>query len=282
MAFDLDKALHFITSNGNGFQKNYLKSLFGNPNLEDTLEYLSKFQNSDGGWIGLDTDYIGKASSITCTMIALGKFERLQLSSGNLIDSTIAYLKKEQKQRGLWDESIGVLESQPPDWYYPKTSKNQVWFTNGILRYVISRKPQEQEMISKARGFLRSYWEEKGFPGYEHNNWMGIVGFYSSEEPMDHDIYKKCMENVRNRIHEYDFSDVNWALESLMSLKFPKTDPIVIEGIEILKSAQAEDGGFITEYGDLHRVDTTIDALDTFAFYGVIPRSIELASSEWI
>lgn len=276
MAVDLEKAVQFVSINGNSFQKNYLKSLFGDINLEETLRELAHFQNADGGWIQLDTDYTGNLSSITCTMIGMGKLERLKVNTGSILDATITYLKKTQKPKGMWDESIGILDFQPPAWYYPKSTKNQIWFTNGILRYIVSVKPNEHEMITKARGYLRGFWDGSSFPSYDHNNWMGIVSFYNSEEPVDSSIWQGCMDNLRRDIRRYDLSDVNWVLESCCFLSIPRTEPVIAEGLERLIDGQAEDGGFATEYGESHRVDTTIEALDTLANYRIVPRYIDL------
>ncbi len=271
MPIHLKKAIQFVNNNGNSFQTNYLKSLLGGTNLKETLQGLAQFQNEDGGWIGLDSDYTGNVSSITCTMLGLGKLERLRVDSGSLIHSTIAYLKRTQKARGMWDETPDILDFCPPSWYYPKSTKNQIWFTNGILRYIVSRKPEEHDMIARARDYLRSFWDGNGFPGYDHNNWMGIVSFYNSNETLDREIWLTCLENVRKNIHKYDLADINWVLESLAFIKLQQNEPAAEKGLKLLMDGQASDGGFNTEYGKEHRVDTTIEALDMLAKYQVIP-----------
>ncbi|HEX2925151.1 MAG TPA: prenyltransferase/squalene oxidase repeat-containing protein [Ruminiclostridium sp.] len=280
MATHLEKAIQFVNNNGDSFQKNYFASLFGADNLQVTLEKLSEYQNPDGGWIRIDPDYQGTVSSITCTMGGFGKLERLNVEKSELINRSIAYLRQVQKATGMWDEPDEIISFNPPRWYFPRISDNRIWFTNGMLRYVISRKPEEKEMISNARQYLRPFWGGSSFPGYDHNNWMGIVSFSNSDCETDMDIYQGCLKNLRRDIRNYDLADVVWTLESCYFLKLPVDEEVVSAGIELLLSGQSEDGGFGTEYGEFQRADVTIEALDSLANYGVVPRRIDIFSGE--
>lgn len=276
MSVDIEKAFKFIEINGDEFQKNFLKCLFGENNLSNTLEELSKYQNSDGGWIKIDPDYIGTVSSITCTMAGFGKLERLKVAKSIIIDTSIDYLKKVQKPSGMWDEPTDIINFNIPRWYYPRIQNNQIWFTNGMLRYVISRGPEEQEMIKKARKYLRAFWNGHGFPGYQHNNWMGIVSFFNGDEDVDEGIYQGCLKNLRNNVEEYDLADIAWTLESCHFIGLTQDEAVVTKCLELLSSGQMDDGGFGTEYGSFQRADVTIEALDSLADYGLLPRRFTL------
>ena len=238
------------------------------------MEKLAEYQNADGGWVKIDPDYEGTVSSITCTMGGFGKLERLKVDKSSLIDCSVSYLKQVQKSNGMWDEPDSIIDFNPPRWYYPRITNNRIWFTNGMLRYVISRKPEEHEMISKAREYLRTFWDGNRFPGYEHNNWMGIVSFFNGDKPVDKEIFHGCLDNLRKEIQEYDLADVVWTLESCYFIKMPSTEKTVEKGIDLLLAGQAEDGGFGTGYGEFQRADVTIEALDTLANFGIIPRFI--------
>lgn len=280
MAINVEKAIQFVETNGDRFQKNYIRSLFGVNNLAMTLAELAKYQNPDGGWVRIDPDYEGTVSSITCTMGGFGKMERLQVQTCNLIDSSITYLKAVQKPSGMWDEPDAIIDFRPPRWYYPRLLNNRIWFTNGMLRYVISRAPKEEEMIRKARAYLRQFWDGTTFPGYEHNNWMGIVSFWNTGEPEDQKIWQGCLENLRRDIQNYDLADVVWTLESCAFLNLPKEEAVVAAALELLQAGQAGDGGFGTGYGEFQRADVTIEALDSLAHYGVIPRQLDFHCEE--
>lgn len=276
MNIKVESAIKFIFKYGNKFQKAYTACLFGKNNLPETLSLLEKYQNKDGGWFGLDPDYKGRRSSITCTMLALAKYERLNITDCEGILKTGEYLKNMQKKEGFWDESPGLLLYTIPPWYYPRLLKNQIWFTIGILRYLVSRKPEETEIINAARAYLRKYWKNGAFPGYEHPNWMGIVSFSNSKIKEDQMIYEGCLKNLEENIDNYDIADVAWTLESYVFLKLPKNSLGVSKAIEILGNGQREDGGFGTIYGQIQRVDVTIEALDSLAAYGEVPRSLNL------
>lgn len=280
MSVNVEKAVQFINNHGNNFQLNYFRSLFGANNLGVTLQKLGEYQNTDGGWIQVDPDYTGNISSVLCTMAAFGKFERLKIEDSNLIDSSISYLEGVQKSTGAWDESDQIIDFDPPYWYYPRITNNRIWFTNSMLRYIVSRRPKEKEMIMNARNYIRPFWNGQKIQGYDHNNWMGIVSFYNGDNQIDHEIWNGCMENIRRQIRGYDLADVVWTLESCYFLNLTQTEEVVATGIELLLSGQGEDGGFCTQYGALQRADVTIEALDTLANYGVIPRGQDILSGE--
>lgn len=271
MFLRINEAVKFINTFGNEFQKKYYRSLFGNYNIDQTIMYLEKFQNADGGWFQIDPDYKGTVSSITCTMTAFGKLERLNIMKSPLIDKSMQYLQKNQKWDGLWDEPVEILDFDPPYWYYPRIKENQIWFTNGMLRYVISRCPDE-DMIKRAKNYLKSFWLGDRFPGYDHNDWMGIVSFFNSEDPSEKLIWENCLNNLNKNISRYDLADVIWTLESCYFIGLSKNEPIVKKALKILREGQLDDGGFGTGYGEFQRVDVTIEALDSLANYGIIPR----------
>lgn len=272
MHINVDKAIQFVELNGNAFQKNFLKCVLGGDYLEDALKELAYYQNPDGGWIRLDPDYVGDISSITCTMAAFSRIERLNVKSCSLIDTTMNYLNMVQKKNGMWDEPRKIVTFDIPKWYCPQIKENQIWFTNGTLRYIISRKSEEIEVIKKARSYLRTFWDGQKFPGYEHNNWMGIVSFANSNDENDEEIYKGCLKNLRENMSTYDLADILWALESCALLKLPDTEEAVQIAIENIIKGQLDDGSFATAYGDEQKVDLAIEALDSLANYGVIVR----------
>lgn len=272
MHLRIHEAVKFIQTFGDEFQKNYYSSLFGNSNIDKTLMHLGKFQNEDGGWFQIDPDYKGTVSSITCTMAAFGKLERLNIRESPLIEKSKLFLQKNQKKNGLWDEPVEILNFDPPHWYYPRINENQIWFTNGMLRYVISRCPEEEDMIKSAREYLKLFWLGNRFPGYAHNDWMGIVSFFNCKDLNEQLIWENCLNNIKNKIHRYDLADVVWTLESFYFIGLTKDEPVVKKALQILMDGQLEDGGFGTGYGEFQRVDVTIEALDSLANYGIIPR----------
>lgn len=271
MPLRVDEAVEFINAFGSEFQKNYYRTLFGDSNMDQTLKHLEKFQNTDGGWVQIDPDYNGSVSSVVCTMTAFGKLERLKIIDSPLIDRSKEYLQKIQGADGCWDEPDEILDFDPPYWYYPRIKENKIWFTNGMLRYIISRCPDE-DMITKAKKYLKTFWLGDKFPGYDHNDWMGIVSFFNSKDSNEQLIWDTCLNNLKKNINRYDLADVIWTLESCYFINLPKHEPVVEKALHLLMDGQLEDGGFGTGYGEFQRVDATIEALDSLANYGMITR----------
>ena len=265
---NIQRAVRFVKENGTGFHQSSLRFKAGAAGAPCVLENLSACHNRDGGWIGVDADYTGDISSITCTITGLRILDRLKIGSCPMLDATIQFLKRNQKAGGYWDEPVGILEFDIPNWYIPKYKLNQIWLTSGVLRYLTTLAGTETEMIAKAKNYLRSQWDGERFPGYAHNSWMGMVSFYKSADGSGREIWDNCLQNVTREITAYDIADVVWALESCLAIGLGREHRAVAAGLGVLLSVQDDDGGFITSYGASHRADVTVEILDILHQYG--------------
>jgi hypothetical protein len=270
MKIEIDKAFAFIDTNGTDFQKSWLRSIVWKIDLDKTLSYIQEFQNPDGGFQGIDPDYKGTASSVTCTMIALKKLEYLNVRKHEIIDKIRNYLSYAQRREGFWDENNLMLQSSVPKWYIPRYKPNQIWYTNGLLRYIMSFFPEEKEMIHNAKNFLKENWNATKFRGYYHNNYMAIIGFSEWEDDLEQRIYKECMNNILEAIHTYDYYDAIWAIQSLEFLGLQETEDIVEKSLNLIMDSQMEDGGFKSLYGMNQRVEATIESIASLIHYNKI------------
>lgn len=267
---NVNKAIEFIEQNGTPFQKSWFQSVMYGKKIEETLQYIESFQNTDGGFIKIDPDYKGTISSVTCTMIALKKLEFMNVKEHEILDRIKKYLKAVQRKEGFWDEESDIVQKKIPKWYYPKYRVNQIWFTNGLLRYIKVFFPEENEMIALAKKFLLDNWENEKFRGYYHNNYMAVVGFSDWTNQKEQEIYTKCMDNLYYGISAYDYYDAIWAIQSLVDLGIEQEDKVVKKALSIIYDSYMEDGGFQSNYGLEQRVDATIASLATLVHYGKI------------
>jgi len=268
--FDLQALVNFVQQNGESFERSFLYSLVDRKYCEDFTEQIKTYQNDDGGWVRLDADYKGTVSSITCTIMALSKLNCLNLRN-ELYEKTYMYLKNCQHAEGFWDESREIMQFMPPSWFYPNNENNKIWFTNGLSRYLISLRCDDQELLSKARNYVKQFNTESGIQGYDHNNWMGIVTFDGQGDPVSNDIKEKSMKNLYDKCKDFDCYNLLWALESLISLNLGLDNPVVKKFWDLLQQCkQGEDGGFYTEAGDQHRVDLADRILYTSLKLGVV------------
>lgn len=261
MKINLEKAVQFIDNHGTLFQKSWFNSVVLEKDVSKTLKLIREFQNRDGGFVGIDPDYNGEISSITCTIIALKKLEFLDLKHHYILELIRKYIKSTQTAQGYWDENEGILKNNIRRWYVPNYTPNKIWYTNGLLRYIKSFFPEEKNVIEKAIHYLKSIWSGDEFKGYYHNNFMGIVNFSNWNDTLEYNIYKSCMKNLYNSMENYDYYDLVWAMQSLAFLKNPLLEKIMSKGLYLIMYSQMEDGGFPSKYGMNQRVYSTIESI---------------------
>lgn len=247
--------VNFVLKNGEPFERSFLAALFNCSYIEKFSDQVKQYQNEDGGWIRLDADYKGKVSSVTCSIMLLSKLNCLNLHN-ELYDRTYRYLKMTQKEYGYWDEPRQIILSKPPRWFYPNCKENQIWFTNAVVRYLLSMGCEDQSLLDAGIGYVKQFYTKEGIQGYPHNNWMGIVTFSKSMDKLSKEIQECCFKNLYNDCESFDSYNLAWTLESLISLNLTLEHPLVMKLWGLLQQCkQCEDGGIETESGEHFRVD---------------------------
>lgn len=270
MNIEVEQAVKFIGENGTDFQKSWYKHIINGWGSNTTLSYIRKYQNTDGGFWGMTPDYKGIHSSIVCTMAALKKLEYLNIKKHDITEKIKSFLIGVQRGEGYWDESNLMLQFSVPKRYMPRYRPNQIWYTNGLLRYFNSFFPEEKQVIEKAKSFLKKNWIESGFVGNYLNDYFGIVCFSNFKDKLECSIFKTCVNNLHRNLEEYDCFDVVWAMQSLFFLNIPDTEETVGKGITLIKNSQLSDGGIKSQYGMYQRVDATIESLALLSYYNKI------------
>lgn len=268
--FNIEAAIDFVKKNGESFEYSFLNAMANKKYIPEFTKNMMVYQNQDGGWTRMDPDYKGNVSSISCSLIALSKFNSVGIEE-SCYEKTLNYLRRTQKEEGYWDESEEVMDSHPPRWFYPNNPENHIWFTNGVVRYLTSLRCKDHQLIKRAKAFLRRHWKDQSFKGYRHNNWMGAVTFSEEEMPIDTVIKNQCLNNLWNDAESYDLFDLLWAMESLISLNKDMDDPIVQRFYRLIQQKkQLDDGGFETEFGEQHRVELANKIIFTYLKLGLI------------
>lgn len=263
----------FIEREGQLFERSFMHSLRNRKYCTEFTNQIKDYQNEDGGWTRLDADYKGTVSSITCTIMALSKFNCLNLHN-ELYENTLKYLKNCQHEDGYWDESEEILKFNPPRWFYPNNINNRIWFTNGLTRYLISLGCTDSALLNKAKNYVKHFCTSDGIRGYIHNSWMGIVTYQNDEDSISKAIKERCMNRLYENCDGFECYNLLWALESLISLNLGLENKVVRKLWDLLNSCkQDEDGGFSTEAGTQHRVDLANRLLYTLLKLGIITPS---------
>ena len=260
----ITRGLDFINKNGSGHTKAIGNAIVNPDTVDEALKELLPFQNADGGWRGMDSDMKGPISTISCTWVAMQWLSWLNLKDSECLKRTIDFIKKVQYENGSWDEPEAILEYDPPPWMIPGEYENQLWLTSAICCQLMEINKTAEVNFNAAIEFLRAGWDGKRFPGASHPHWMAIVIFNHLREDseLNEAIADGCKQFLTTQILEgkedpFDYVDIAYASLRVGS----SADDLLKLSTDRLLESQAEDGGWITNYGDQHRPMGTAKAI---------------------
>ena len=258
------RGLDFINANGSDHTKAIGNAIVNPDNVDEALNALRPFQNADGGWRGLDSDMKGPLSTISCTWVALQWLSWLNGKNSESLKKTVEFIVKAQYENGSWDEPDEILKYDPPPWMIPREYENQLWLTSAICCQLMEINKTAEINFNLAIDFLRAGWDGKRFPGATHPHWMAIVIFYNLREDsaINEAIAEGCKQFLTQQILEdkedpFDFVDIAYASLRVGSW----ADDLLKLSTDRMLESQAEDGGWITNYGDSHRPMGTAKAI---------------------
>jgi len=259
----LARGLEYVRRNGTGLMGALAAHAAGVASGDDVLVHLRPYQNHDGGWERFDGDMAGSLSTISQTWLGLQWLLWTRPSDTTPLDRTVEFLRQSQHDDGYWDEPDEILQYDPPPWMVPGRLANQLWLTSAVCCKLLELGREFEVRFDAAVEFLRSGWEEEeGFPVFLHTHWMALYIFRSLKEQndMDRRIARGCARRLKDDLigDKVDGTDVTsiayTALKSGTRDLFDVAFPIVVGN-------QAEDGGWTTGYGDVHRPLCTIEAM---------------------
>ena len=144
----------------------------------------------------------------------------------------------------------------------PGNQANQLWLTSAVCCKLFELGRETEVQFGAAVEFLRRGWEGDHFPVYQHTHWMAANLFGRLSEPLDLDR-RIATGSARRLINDLaadtgdaaDITSIAYAAfqsgaRDLFDIAFPR-----------VVANQAEDGGWATGYGDIHRPQATVEAM---------------------
>ncbi len=260
----ISRGLDFINENGSDHTKAIANAIV-NPEVEDeALKELQPFQNKDGGWRGMDSDMKGPISTISCTWVAMQWLSWLNQKDSECVKKTVDFLIKVQNKNGSWDEPEAILKYDPPPWMVPGEHENQLWLTSAICCQLMEINKTAEVNFNEAIDFLRGGWDGECFNRDAHPHWMAIVIFYHLREDskVNEAIAEGCKQFLISNTSEGKEDPIDYVDIAYASLRVGNwADDLLKISIDRLLESQAEDGGWITNYGDQHRSMGTARAI---------------------
>ena len=265
----LARGLAFVRSNGSELMKALAGHAVGTASGDDVLPHLRTYQNDDGGWERFDGDMQEEISTISQTWLGLQWLLWTQPTDSFPLDRTLEFLRHRQHDEGCWDESPEILKHDPPPWMVPGNRANQLWLTSAVCCKLLELCRETDVRFEAAVEFLRRGWEGDRFPIYTETHWTTANLFGSLGEPTDLDqciahgsVRRLTNDLTTDTLDAMDVASITYAaFQSGASDLFDMAFPTVLAN-------QSEDGGWTTGYGDRHRPQATVEAMNLLKIVG--------------
>ena len=261
----LERAYAFVRNAGPEPMRALAAGALGRMDGNDILHVVAAaYQNSDGGWHGFDSDMQARLSTLSQTHIGLQSLLWIQPSAGPSLDLTVEFLRRSQRDTGCWDEPKEILNHTPPPWMVPGNHDNQLWLTSAVCCKLLEHRREAEVRFDSALEFLRAGWDGQRFPKYTQPHWMALLLFSQVPHPSQADrrIAEGCERFLANALagvalDPMDVTDI--AYSAFRAGAF--ASGLFGTAFERVLENQAEDGGWVTNYGDRHRVWATVAAM---------------------
>jgi hypothetical protein len=261
---DIDKAIRFVYASKDPILSAMAAFVGGLKGTKEVLDTLKAYQRADGGWTKTDKDFQGDLSVISTTWVALQWLLWIGAIGSDVLEMTVAFLQKAQRADGSWDEPDEIKQYNPPPWMLPGRYENQLWLTSAVCCKLKELGREQDVDFTRALDFLRQGWDGRRFPVFVHTHWMAMPLFYMQNTGSDGD--QQIIEGCRRFLYEAivsgqvdpgDFSSIAYA--SLLTGDI--ADDLCETALKTVLRNQVDDGGWKTDYGDIHRPGMTVDAL---------------------
>ena len=255
------RAVDFVTQHGDGPTQALARFSAGQLGADETLAAFGAYQLPDGGWMGIDKDFVGDISIVSCTHVALDWLAAVDPDDERLLPRTLSHLKAIQRDDGSFDEPESILKFDPPVWMRPGDAAIQAWLTAAVLCRLHELGQQEAIDFDGGMAFLRTVWDGSRFPHYTHTHWVALP-LFASGDAKDRETALACRAVLTEAIEAeaVDLGDAA-AIATGSWLAGEVGSQLLDQALEMVLASQDEDGGWKTSYGEKHRVAMTVAAL---------------------
>ncbi|MDP9353033.1 MAG: hypothetical protein M3P51_16045 [Chloroflexota bacterium] len=267
----VERAGGFFRNNGRDVDKAQFEYHFKGAPLERLLGVLGRYQQPDGGFgHGLEPDIAAPDSNPFATEIALLICLQADVPRGHpLLADAVRYLEETQDEHGGWHFSPGIYQHRLAPWFtgWEWPNLNPACTIGGLLRELGLGSNRLHEGIE---GLFDRLAQPKDLLG---TNYYAVrpYGWYFLPE-WDHPRRELYISGVLWWILRQHPQGVGLPFDLVRS---PDTytgrllpESIVEEGLDAIERAQAEDGGWPTEYAPHWRGWATVQELLVLREFG--------------
>ena len=254
-------AVDFVTRHGDAPTRALARFFAGQLGADEALAALGACQLPDGGWMGLDKDFVGEVSIVSCAHVALDWLAAVDPRDERLVPGTLSYLRAIQRDDGSFDEPEDILRFGVPVWMRPGNVAVQAWLTAAVLCRLHELGRREAIDFDGGMAFLRGVWDGGRFPDFLHTHWVAMP-IFAGGDGSDREIALACRDILSDASDTGAVDPGDAASIATGSyLAGEVGSELLHQALEMTLAAQDEDGGWKTNYADKHRVAMTVSAL---------------------
>lgn len=275
----LEEAGAFVVQNGRDIDQARFAYHFANGTLDDLLEVLGRYQNTDGGFgRDLEPDIRGDASNPFATELALATCIWAGVPSNHpLLQRTVDYLERTQTNEGDWVFSPEAWAGEMAPWFaaWEFPNLNPGCTTAGLLR---SLGLGSEELHARSRRLFDELANPTDLIGGGFYGARPYAMYFLPEESERHperDFYRYGVAwwliradaegTVDDSGHFFEYLRTP---ESSISRLIPGA--IIERRLDMLLAERAADGGWTVPYGDFWRPWQTVQNLLILRAFGRI------------
>jgi len=264
------RSIAFVEEHGTDLEKVRLSHILhgAEPGL-DAVESLVRLQNNDGGFpCRMMQD---DPSTVNSTLTALWWLDELGMLGSTVADRSLSYLLLIQKEDGGWDEDPLIARYyEPPPWVKSGDLRTRLYLSAYSVYWLALGGRRDNPALRKGLKFLLKHQDNlDGFCGPHHTTWIATSAFIMAG-PRYITAVKRGLKVLEDRpLSEWPDSQIAWALCCLGRAGLPEDRPFVKASLVELHSRRKPDGSWLSEDGQAHTVDATIEALKAFKVYAL-------------
>lgn len=277
-SFDWRATVAYIDQNGSEVERARLRGILGRPRPEaKVVRALEARENDDGGFPYAMVP--GRLSTILATTTALEWMQDLGWLRSPQAERALTYLQSVQRPDGSWDEPPGLIKFNPPPRLLPGDPRVRVLSTALAACWLARVGRHDDHAVVRAASYLRDRQGPDGrFAGFLQATWMATAFFLIIEGEGSESAARGLGALAAVEVARWSPGAQAGMLNALGEAGVPEDAPLIQQGVARLLVLACPDGSWLSEDGDLYRVEATLRALRALLFYAAVsPRAEEEA-----
>ncbi len=272
---DWRRTIAYIDHNGTEMERARLRGILGRPRPgAKVMRALEARQNDDGGFPHGMVQ--GRLSTIEATTTALRWLDDLGLRSSPYVERALTFLLAAQRPDGSWDEPPGLMRYGPSPRLLPGDPRVRSLLTALVGFWLVRLGHRGDDAVARAMAYLRARQATDGrFVGFLPATWLAVAVFRLGEGAQSAAAARGLEALTAVAPERWPPGWLAGMLNCLGDAGVP-ADPLPVrQGLARLAALARPDGSWLSEEGEFHHVEVTLQALRALLLYDAVSGDAE-------